>query len=117
MKGPNFFEALKKGLKEIPSCLFNFIKRLIANGWLYGVISLIPLLVAFIAMSIAEALTHNHSTASLVFKIVATIGQIIPLSMSLYMSEWELIDTNENSSDICFTICAAVIAYIWLNFS
>lgn len=117
MKGTSIFEAFQKGLKEIPSCLFNFIKKIFANGWIYVIISSIPLLAALIAMYIAEALTHNHSTASLVFKIVATVGQIIPLSMSLYMSEWELIDTNENSSEICFTICAAVIAYIWLNFS
>lgn len=116
MKGPSIFEAFKKGLKEILPCLFNFLKKLFANGWLYCVVLLIPLLIAFIAMSIAEAITHNHSAAAMVFKIISTIGQIIPLSMSLYMSEWELTGTNENSSEMCFVICATVIAYIWLSF-
>ena len=116
MRTPNILEAFKKGLKEIPSCLFNFIKKLLANGWFYFVISLIPLLISLIAMSIVVEVTHNHSAAAMVFKIISTIGQIIPLSMSLYISEWELTDTNENSSEMCFAICIAVIAYIWLKF-
>ena len=116
MKGPSIFEAFKKGLKEIPSCLFNFIKKLFANGWLYVVFSTIPLLVALIAMYLVKAFTQNTNAAGMVFKIMATIGQIIPLSMSLYMSEWELINTSEDSSEMCFAICAAVIAYIWLKF-
>ena len=116
MKRPSILEAFKKGIKEIPLCLFNFIKKLFVNGWVYGMFLLIPLLIALVTMSIVEALTHNHSAASTVFKIISTIGQIIPLSMSLYISGWELTETNENSSEICFAICVAVIAYLWLRF-
>ena len=115
MKLKEYFMIFKRGLVLIPSRLFGFIKKLFPNVWFYFMFSLIPLLIAFIAMSITEALTHNGA-AAMVFKIISTIGQIIPLSMSLYLSESELIDTDEDSAEICFTLCAAVIAYIWLKF-
>lgn len=114
MKKPNIWEAFKKGLKEIPACLFNFIKKLFANGWIYAYISVIPMAIAFIVTYLVKTITGNADAAVLVFKILATLGQIIPLSMSLYLSEWELVDTNDNSSEICFTICALVIAALWL---
>ncbi len=110
----DYFKIFKKGLMEIPSCLFSFIKKLFPNAWFYFMFSLIPLGIALIAMSLVEALTHNSIAADLVFKILSTIGQIIPLSVSLYLSEWELIETNEDSAEICFTICALVIAALWL---
>ena len=115
MKRTQIFEAFKKGLKEIPSCLFNFIKKLLVNGWFYAYFSVIPIAVALVITILVKTITGNADAAVLVFKILATIGQIIPLSMSLYISEWELVDTNENSSEICFTICAIVIAALWLK--
>ena len=93
----------------------NFIKKLFANGWFYAYISVLPMAIAFVVTLLVKTITGNADVAVLVFKILATIGQIIPLSMSLYISEWELIDTNENSAEICFTICAIVIAALWLN--
>lgn len=115
MKKTSILEAFKKGLKEIPSCLFNFIKKLFVNGWFYAFVSVIPITIALVAMLLVKTITGNADAADLVFKILATIGQIIPLSMSLYISEWELTDTNENSSEMCFTICALVIAVLWLK--
>jgi putative Mn2+ efflux pump MntP len=112
MKIREYFEIFKKGLKEIPSCLFSFIKKLFPNAWFYGMFSTIPLLIAVAGMFLAKTFT-THATSILVFKILATIGQIIPLSTSLYLSEWELIETNEDSAEICFIICALVIAIIW----
>ena len=116
MKKTGILEAFKKGLKEIPSCLFTFIKKLFANAWVYAYSCVIPVAIAFVVMLLVKTISGNADAASLVFKILATIGQIIPLSMSLYISEWELIDTNENSAEICFTICALVIAALWIKF-
>ena len=115
MKKTNILEAFKKGLKEIPSCLFNFIKKLFANGWFYAYICVIPMTIALVVMFIVKIIIGNADAAVLVFKILATLGQIIPLSISLYISKWELTDTNENSSEMCFTICAIVIAVLWLK--
>lgn len=103
----------KKGLTEIPSCLFCFIKKLFANGWIYAYISVIPMAISLVAMFIVKTITENTEAATLVFKILATIGQIIPLSFSLYASEWELIETSENSSELCFIICTSVIIALW----
>ena len=108
-------EAFKSGLKLIPSRLFRFIKKLFCCAWSYAYTSLIPMLFALGVMFIVKSFTSNATAASIVFKILATIGQIMPLSMSLYISEWELTDTNENSSEMCFTICAIVIAVLWFK--
>ena len=114
MKGPGIFETFRKGLKEIPSCLFNFIKKFFANGWFYAYFSAIPMIIALVVMLLVKTITGNADAAVLVFKILATAGQIIPLSMSLYISEWELINSNENSSEICCTICALAITALWI---
>ena len=116
MKCPNCLEVLKKGLEAIPHCLLNFAKKLAVNAAFYIVGVSVPLLVALPVLYIVGVTTHNHSAALLVFKIIFTIGQIIPLSVSLYISEWELTNTNENSSELCFAVCATVIAYVWLKF-
>ena len=115
MKRTNILEAFKKGLMEIPSCLFRFIKKLFASIWFYSYISLIPMLIAFVIMFLLKEFTENSDVATLTFKILATIGQIIPLSFSLYISEWELIKTDEDSAELCFAICAIVITALWLR--
>ena len=111
-----YFECFKEGLNLIPSCLWRFIKKLFVIGFFYGLLISIPLLISLGGMFLVKVITQNIGVASLTFKILATIGQIIPLSVSLYASESELIDTDENSAELCFAICAAVIAYIWIKF-
>ena len=116
MKRTTFLEALKTGLGLIPSGLFRFIKKLFVNLWFYSYISLIPILIAFVGMHIVEALSQNTNAASIVFKVLATVGQIVPLSLSLYISEEELSSTDEDSAELCFAICALVIVALWLKF-
>ena len=115
MKKTTFLEALKIGLGLIPSRLFRFIKKLFVILWFYTYISLIPMLIAFAGMCLVKTFTQNTNAAGIVFKILATIGQIFPLSFSLYVSEYELIATEEDSAELCFAICAAVIAALWLK--
>lgn len=110
-----FIKAFKIGFGLIPSYLFRFIKKLLTNLWFYAYISLIPMLIAFVGMNIIDAIAQNTSLAGTVFKILATAGQVIPLSFSLYMSECELAATDDNSAELCFAICAVVIAALWLN--
>lgn len=114
MKKTTFLEALKIGLGLIPSRLFRFIKKLFVNLWFYAYISLIPVLIALVGMYLVKTFTQNTNAASIVFKVLATAGQIIPLSFSLYISECESIDTDEDSAELCFAICALVIAALWL---
>ena len=108
-------EAFKKGLKLIPSRLFRFIKKLFCSAWFYAYTALIPMVFAFVVMFLIKTFTQNANAAMIVFKILATVGQIIPLSSSLYISERELIATDEDSAELCFAICAIVIAALWLR--
>ena len=113
MKKTTFFEALKIGLGSIPSLLFRFIKKLFVILWFYAYMSIIPLAIAFVVMYFVKTFAPN--AAVIVFKILATIGQIIPLSFSLYSSEYELVHTDEDSAELCFAICAVVITALWLK--
>lgn len=114
MRRRTFREALKIGLGLIPSGLFSFIKKLLVTLVFYAWIATIPMLIAFVGMYLVKTFFQNTNAASIVFKMLATAGQIIPLSFSLYLSECEFIDTDENSAELCFTICALVIAALWL---
>ena len=114
MKNVTFLEALKRGLGLIPSCLFRFLKKFLVTLMFYAPISFIPMLIAFAGMQVVMSFSQNTNAAEIVFKILATVGQIIPLSFSLYLSEFELIDTDEDSTELCFAICALTIAAIWL---
>lgn len=107
-------EAFKRGLKLIPSRLFGFIKKLLPCLWFYTYTSAIPILIALVIMGLVKLATGSVVAATLTFNILATIGQIVPLASSLYISEHELIDTDEDSAEICFIICALVIAALWL---
>lgn len=115
MRKNDFFEPIKIGLGLIPSLLFRFIKKLLVALVFYAWFSLIPMLIAFGIMHLVTTFAQNANAASIVFKILATIGQIIPLSFSLYLSEHELIATDEDSAELCFAICASVIVAIWLK--
>lgn len=115
MKKPTFLNAFKIGFALLPSRLFRFIKKLFAVLMLYGWISLIPMTISFLGMSLVENFTHNTNAADTVFKILATIGQIVPLSFSLYLSECELKATDEDSTELCFAIFAVVIAALWIK--
>ena len=110
-----FLKPIKIGLGLIPSRLFRFVKKLFVNLWFYFYISLIPMLIAFGGMYLIKSFTQNTNAASIVFKILATIAQIIPLSFSLYLSECELIETDEDSAELCFAIFVLVIAVLWLK--
>ena len=114
MKKITFLKALKIGLKLIPSRLFRFIKKLLSVLVFYGWISLVPMLIAFIGMQLVMTFSKNTNIANIVFKILATIGQILPLSFTLYLSEYEFIETDEDSAELCFAICALVITALWL---
>ena len=105
----------KGGLSLIPSRLFRFLKKLFCCIWFYAYTSVIPMVLAIAVMGIAKTFTPNTNAATTVFKILATVGQIIPLSCSLYIFEYELIDTDEDSAELCFAICALVIASLWLK--
>lgn len=107
-----FLEAFKTGFGLIPSCLFRFIKKLIAPFIVYALFSILPILSVFGIMSLYSV----PNVVRIVVKILATIWQIVPLSFSLHLSEFELEATDEDSAELCFAICALVIAALWIKF-
>ena len=109
-----YWDAFKEGLKLVPSRLFRFIKKLVCNLFIYGPVLTIPLIIAFGIMFLVKILTQDTDIAIMAFKIFATIGQIIPLTISLYVSENEFIKNNEDSSELCFAICVVIIGCIWI---
>lgn len=113
MKKTSFIEALKIGLGLIPSGLLRFVKKFIVVLTFYAIGTLIPVLISFGVMQLLVTFDTQDS-ANMAFKILFTIGQIIPLSFSLYLSEYELGSTDEDSEELCFAICAVVIASLWI---
>ncbi len=108
-----YFECFKEGLKLIPPRLFRFIKKLFCNIFFYGFFIAIPLLISLGGMFLVKVVSQNVEAATLTLQILFTIGQIIPLSMSLCASEKDLIKSDEGSAELCFAICVFVIAYTW----
>ena len=111
-----YYEAFKEGLKLVPSRLFRFIKKLYGAGFLYSIGLVIPVIISLVGMFLVKVVSQNVEAASLTMKILFTIGQIVPLSISLHVSENELINTDENSAELCYAICVSFIVYIWNNF-
>lgn len=109
-----YWDAFKEGLKLVPSRLFRFLKKLVGNLFIYGLILIIPLIIALGIMFLVKILTQDTDISTMAFKIFATIGQIIPLAISLHVSENELIATNEDSAELCFAICVVIIGWIWI---
>ena len=111
----DIIRMFKGGLSLIPSHLLRFIKKAFCAIWIYAYTSVIPMVLAFVVMELVKTFTTNTNAAIIVFKILAIICQIIPLSSSLYISECELINTEEDSAELCFAICVSVIVAIWLK--
>lgn len=113
----DYYYAFKDGLKLIFRNFCSFVKKLGGIVFLYGLPMIIPMSVALLiswGLSIIPGI--DPEVASLVFKILATAGQIIPLSIYLYVAENELTQTNEGAPELCFAICTAVITWIWTCF-
>jgi hypothetical protein len=109
-----YYNAFKNGLKLIFRNLVSFAKKLYVIAFAYGFSLVIPISVALLVMlglSLIPGIDSN--VPLLIFKILATAGQIIPLSIYLYISENELKQTNEDAPELCFAFCAAVITWIW----
>ena len=109
-----YYYAFKDGLKLIFRNFVSFIKRLFVIAFLYGLAMVIPMSVALLTLwGLSNIPGIDPKTASLIFKIIATAGQIIPLSIYLSIAENELTKTNEDAPELCFAFCAAVITWIW----
>ena len=109
----DYYFAFIDGLKLLPRYLFNFLKKLIGVSFVYGIAMGIPLifsLLIFWLLSIIPGIDLN--AAGLVFKIIASVGQIIPLSIYLSTAE-DLAKTQEDAPELCFAVCVTVIMWIW----
>ncbi len=112
-----YYDAFKKGLKLIWRGLFNFLKKLALVIFFYGVPMIVPMLISLLLLWLLSSIsTIDQAVAVLVFKIVATVGQIIPLSIYLGIAENEVKYSDEFSAELGFAFCAAVIAFIWIRF-
>ena len=109
-----YYYAFKEGLKLIFRNLVSFVKKLYVIAFLYGLPMIIPMSIALLILwGLSNIPGIDPSVALLIFKIIATAGQIIPLSIYLYVAENELTQTNEDAPELCFAFCAAVITWIW----
>lgn len=109
-----YYFAFKEGLKLILRYFFNFIKKLFVIVFIYGLSMVIPLLAALLIFWVLSVIPGIDSKiTSLVFKIIITAGQIIPLSIYLSIAEDELAQTKEDAPELCFAFCAAIITWIW----
>ena len=109
-----YYYAFKDGLKLIFRYFVSFAKKLFVISFLYGFPMVIPISVALlISWGLSAIPGIEPKIASLIFKIIVTAGQIIPLSIYLYVAENELTQTNEDAPELCFAFCAAVIMCIW----
>lgn len=107
-----YYFAFCEGLKLIPRHLANFLKKMGCIIFIYGIAMAIPLLVA---APIGWLLTLiSRDVAWIVFKIIFTVGQIIPVSIYLHAAEDGLSKTDEDSPELCFAFCAAVITWVWV---
>jgi len=109
-----YFYAFKDGLKLLFRNFVSFLKRLCVIIFFYGLPMCIPMIAALLIIWVLSLIPGiDNGIISLVFKIVATAGQIIPLSIYLYVAENELKKTQENAPELCFAFCATVITLIW----
>lgn len=109
-----YYYAFREGLKLIFRNFVCFVKKLYVIAFLYGLPMIIPVSVALLILwGLSNIPGIDSNVASLVFKIILTAGQIIPLSIYLYISENELKQTDEDAPELCFAFCAAVITWIW----
>lgn len=109
-----YFYAFLGGFKLIFRDFIKFIKKLLLILFLYGLPMVIPMSVAaLILWGLSNIPGIDPKVALLICKIIATAGQIIPLSIYLYVAENELTQTNEDAPELCFAFCAAVITWIW----
>lgn len=109
-----YYYAFKEGLRLIFRNFISFFKKMYVLSFVYGLALTIPTLIALpilLGLSIIPGI--DITVSSLIFKIVFTAGQIIPLSIYLYVAENELTQTNEDAPELCFALCAAVITWIW----
>jgi hypothetical protein len=109
-----YYYAFIEGSKLIFRYFFNFFKKLFVIVFIYGLSSCIPILAALAVCWVLSVIPGiDTKTTSLVFKIIVTAGQIIPLSIYLYVAENELTKTKEDAPELCFSFCAAYITYVW----
>ncbi len=108
-----WFYAFKEGLSLIFPEFFSFFKKMLAVLVLYAISATIPFTIVVLIVWLLGAAGIDPKVASLVFKILATIGQIIPLSIYLSESEKQLKQTNEDAPELCFALCTAVIIWLW----
>ena len=112
-----YYYAFREGLKLIFRNFVGFVKKLCVIAFFYGLPMIIPVSVALLILwGLSNIPGIDSNVASLIFKIILTVGQIIPLSIYLYIAETELIRTNEEAPELCFALCAAVITWIWTCF-
>ena len=111
----DYYHSFIGGLKLIPRYLFSFIKKMYLIIFFYGLPMTIPILVALSILWVLSSIPGiDPQIAQLVFKIIVTVGQIIPLSIYLYIADNELNKTDEDAPELCIACCAAVITWIWV---
>ena len=104
-------DAIKEGLKSLPSGLWDFIKKLIVFSFFYGRLFMVVVALSLGIMQLLKVLGVPLDTSIVVAKVVLTIGQIIPAAS--YIGVINEDPNCEGSTDICFSAWTIFAVWLW----
>lgn len=104
-------DAIKEGLKSLPSGLWDFFKKACVFCFLYGRLCIVPALLSLGLMWLLKTLSVPLDICTIVMKLGFIIGQIIPAASYAGMIKG---DPNvEGSMDVCFAGWIIISILIW----
>ena len=105
-------DAIKEGLKLMPSGWWDFFKKSYVFCFLYGRLFAVVSAFSALIMMLLKALGVPLDICVLVMKILITVGQIIPAASYIAMINNE--PNCEGSTDICFSGWIITSLWVWL---
>jgi hypothetical protein len=103
--------AIKEGLKSLPSGLWDFFKKILVFLFFYGRLFVVIAAFSILIMLFLRALGVSLDICMIVLKITLIIGQIIPAASYIQVITE---DPNiEGSPDICFSGWLILSVLIW----
>jgi hypothetical protein len=104
-------DAIKKGLKVLPSGLWGFFKKVFVFCFFYGRLFIVIGVLSIGIMQILKELGVPLDARKIVAKLVIIVGQIIPAASYLGVINED--PNTEGSSDICFFGWLILSVWIW----
>ena len=104
-------DAIKEGLKSLPSGLWDFFKKVIVFSFFYGRLSFVVAVFSLGLLQLLKALCVPLDICIVIAKVVFTVGQIIPAAS--YIGVINEDPNCEGSTDICFSGWIIISIWFW----